>query len=103
MNRGGERATVINDPARPADNKHETLPTRLSMKALKYIIVTSLLIVAFKFLLALNATMNGSYHASEVSRMVPFLFILALAAALSGRIRDQEGLPDSSNKRYEHD
>ena len=42
MNRGGERATVINDPARPADNKHETLPTRLSMKALKYIIVTSL-------------------------------------------------------------
>lgn len=82
MNRGGERATVINDPARPADNKHETLPTRLSMKALKYIIVTSLLIVAFKFLLALNATMNGSYHASEVSRMVPFLFILALAAAL---------------------
>jgi hypothetical protein len=45
------------------------------MKILKFLAFGSFLVVAINLALALNASMNGTYDASQVQRMVPFIFI----------------------------
>jgi len=54
------------------------------MKALKYISLTSLLFIAFKFLGAMSAQANGTYSAGHVNSLVGFVLIFIVSSVLWG-------------------
>lgn len=50
------------------------------MKMLRFLTLGSLVVIIINVVLAVNASMNGAYDASQVKRMVPFIFIFIIAA-----------------------
>lgn len=50
------------------------------MKTLRFLTLGSLVVIVINVVLAVNASMNGTYDASQVKRIVPFIFIFIFAA-----------------------
>ncbi len=49
------------------------------MKLLRFLSIGSLLVILINLGLAVNASMNGTYDASQVQRIAPFIFIFAIS------------------------